>query len=89
MERIGVRELRQHASVWVAKAEAGQTIEITSRGRLVARLTPVADADVSREALIESGRLLPASAPRRMFDPARLIDAAPLSAILDEQRADR
>ncbi|ABM12539.1 type II toxin-antitoxin system Phd/YefM family antitoxin [Mycolicibacterium vanbaalenii] len=89
VERIGVRELRQHASTWVAKAQAGETIEITSRGRLVARLTPVADALVTREALIDSGQLVPAASPRRMFDRARLVDAAPLSAILDEQRADR
>src|ERR1019366_3808089 len=34
--RIGIRELRQHASVYVDLAEKGQTVDITNRGRLVA-----------------------------------------------------
>ena len=42
MERIGIRELRQHASRWVGRAAAGESFEITDRGRLVARLVPAA-----------------------------------------------
>lgn len=41
MERIGVRELRQHASRYLARVRAGETIEVTDRGRPVARLVPV------------------------------------------------
>ena len=33
---IGIRELRQHASVYVDLVEKGQTVDITNRGRLVA-----------------------------------------------------
>jgi len=40
MERIGIRELRQHASRWVRRAAAGETFEVTDRGRPVARLVP-------------------------------------------------
>jgi prevent-host-death family protein len=40
MERIGIRELRQHASRWVRRAAAGESFEITDRGRPVARLGP-------------------------------------------------
>ena len=36
-QRIGIRELRQHASIYVDLAEKGQTVDITHRGRLVAR----------------------------------------------------
>ena len=39
--RIGIRELRQHASVYVDLAEKGYTVDITNRGRLVAQLVPV------------------------------------------------
>lgn len=42
MERIGIRELRQHASRWVRRAAAGESFEITDRGRPVARLMPPA-----------------------------------------------
>ncbi len=43
--RIGIRELRQHASVYVDLAEKGQTVDITNRGRLVARLVPAGDVE--------------------------------------------
>ena len=89
MERIGIRELRQHASMWVAKAQSGATIEITSHGHLVARLVPVADSTATREAMIDTGQLLPAPAPREPFDRKQLVDAPALTPLLDEQRADR
>ena len=41
MERIGVRELRQHASRYLARVVGGETIEVTDRGRPVALLVPV------------------------------------------------
>ena len=41
MGRIGIRELRQHASRWVRRAAAGESFEVTDRGRPVARLGPI------------------------------------------------
>ena len=42
MQSIGVRELRQHASRYLKDVEEhGETIEVTDRGRPVARLVPV------------------------------------------------
>ncbi|MGH8980603.1 MAG: type II toxin-antitoxin system Phd/YefM family antitoxin [Acidimicrobiales bacterium] len=41
MEQIGVRELRQHASRYLALVREGQTVEVTDRGSLVALLVPV------------------------------------------------
>jgi prevent-host-death family protein len=41
MKRIGVRELRQNASKYLEDVESGESIEITDRGRPVARLVPV------------------------------------------------
>lgn len=41
MERIGVRELRQHASRYLARVAAGESLEVTDRGRPVAQLVPV------------------------------------------------
>jgi hypothetical protein len=35
--RIGIRELRQHASIYVDLAEKGYTVDITNRGRRAAR----------------------------------------------------
>jgi prevent-host-death family protein len=41
MATVGVRKLRQQASELLRRVEAGETIEITDRGRPVALLSPV------------------------------------------------
>jgi prevent-host-death family protein len=41
MKAAGVRELRQHASELLRRVEAGESIEITDRGRPVAVLVPL------------------------------------------------
>jgi prevent-host-death family protein len=91
--RIGIRELRQHASLYVDLAEKGQTVDITNRGRLVARLVPAGDADSPLERLFAAGVLRPAE------DPGNLLDIEPgppvpegqptASEILQEMREDR
>ncbi len=43
MNRVGVRELRQRASELLRRVEAGETIEVTDRGRPVALLAPLPD----------------------------------------------
>ena len=55
MERIGVRELRQNASAYLARVSLGESIEVTDRGRPVALLVPPAVDEWA--ALIETGRV--------------------------------
>jgi prevent-host-death family protein len=43
MTRVGVRELRQRASELLRRVEAGETFEVTDRGRPVAVLAPLPD----------------------------------------------
>jgi prevent-host-death family protein len=43
MKTIGIRDLRQRASVVLREVETGQTFEVTDRGRPVAVLGPVTD----------------------------------------------
>ena len=58
-ERVGVRALQQHASRVIRQVADGATVEVTDRGRLVARLVPVtADPLV---VLHESGHARPAT----------------------------
>src|SRR5438067_9164021 len=61
--RIGIRELRQHASVYVDLAEKGYTVDITNRGRLVAQLVPVTEPGSPLERLIAAGIVEPAEEP--------------------------
>ncbi|MGH3150231.1 MAG: type II toxin-antitoxin system Phd/YefM family antitoxin [Streptosporangiaceae bacterium] len=61
--RIGIRELRQHASIYVDLAEKGYTVDITNRGRLVAQLVPVTEPGSPLERLIAAGIMEPAEEP--------------------------
>jgi prevent-host-death family protein len=67
-QRIGIRELRQHASVYVDLAERGYTVDITNRGRLVAQLVPVREPDSPLERLIAAGILEAAEEPGGVGD---------------------
>src|SRR5438552_19034476 len=44
MATVGVRELRQRASELLRRVEAGETIEVTDRGRPVSVLAPLPEA---------------------------------------------
>ena len=66
--RIGIRELRQHASVYVDLAEKGYTVDITNRGRLVAQLVPVREPGSPLERLIAAGIIEPAEEPGGVGD---------------------
>jgi prevent-host-death family protein len=66
--RIGIRELRQHASVYVDLAEKGYTVDITNRGRLVAQLVPVREPGSPLERLIAAGIIEPAEEPGGLGD---------------------
>jgi prevent-host-death family protein len=43
MKTIGIRDLRQRASVLLREVESGVTFEVTDRGRPVAVLSPITD----------------------------------------------
>lgn len=55
MDRIGVRELRQNASKYLRRVEAGESFEVSDRGRPVAVLVPIRQS--RRDQLIAEGRL--------------------------------
>jgi prevent-host-death family protein len=58
MASVGVRELRQRASELLRRVEAGETIEVTDRGRPVAILAPLPNRSPI-ELLKATGDLLP------------------------------
>jgi prevent-host-death family protein len=87
MERIGVRELRQHASRYLARVKAGETVEVTERGRLVALLVPPTPAVGARERLLAAGRLRPAARPLHL--PRRVRTDGDSGGVLDALRDER
>ena len=88
MLRIGVRELRQNASRYLARVKAGETVEVTERGVLVARLVPPQAADSARDRLVAAGRLVPARRPRQLPRPMS-VEGPATGDVLDELREDR
>ncbi len=57
MEQIPIRTLNQDTAGVLARVENGETVEITSRGRPVARISPVTDDPLAD--LIASGNVIP------------------------------
>ena len=55
MDRVGVRQLQQNAAITVERVRLGESIEVTVRGRPVAKLVPVIGGLLDQ--LEASGRL--------------------------------
>lgn len=90
MLKIGVRELRQHASRYLDRVKAGETVEVTERGRLIALLQPVTGTGAARERLIAGGRLVPAAAPFQVPRPVKARPGTPSTGdVLDDLRTER
>lgn len=70
MRRIGVRELRQNASVYLGLVQEGEVIEVTMRGRTIARIVPAAESRWDR--LMTEGHIRPP------VEGARLEDVEPV-----------
>lgn len=88
MDRIGVRELRQNASRYLARVANGESLEVTDRGRPVALLVPIGSEPW--QALVASGRVLPPAQDGDVLDepPGDYgVDAsARLAAMREEER---
>lgn len=69
VERIGVRELRQNASVYIDLVRTkGVVVEITHRGHLAARMVPAKQPETEYEKLIAEGIVRPAERPGHLLD---------------------
>jgi prevent-host-death family protein len=88
MKRVGVRELRQNASAVLRRVEAGEVVEVTDRGRAVARIVPMHEAS-RLEQLLAEGRASSATGDVLDVKPIARIAGRPLlSQILAGMRSD-
>lgn len=87
-ESIGIRELRQHASRYVAMARAGQRVAVTDRGKLVAYLVPAHEPTTTFERLVAAGqvRMATGNLLDHLPPPAAPAGSRPLSEVLQEMR---
>lgn len=86
MERIGLRELRQRASRYIARVARGESLEVTQRGRLVARIVP-ARPD-TWEDMIARGDVIPAESSGALADIVPIDCGVNLSEVLLQMRED-
>lgn len=81
-----MRELRQHASRYLARVRRGESLRITDRGRPVALLVPVGES--RRDELVRRGLLRPGTGHVLDVEPVELPGGPALSEVLAEMRAD-
>jgi prevent-host-death family protein len=87
--QVGIRELRQNLSVYLRRVEAGETLEVSDRGRAVALLTPLPSSDSPLDRLVAEGRATaPAGDLLELGLPAGKVSRK-LSEALEGVRSDR
>jgi prevent-host-death family protein len=89
MDEIGIRELRQHASRYVAAASAGESITVTDRGTPVARLVPLSPLEAHLADVIRRHEMIPPTRPRRRHSAGTRLTGPPLSPLLAQGREER
>lgn len=88
--RVGVRELRQNLSVYLRRVSAGETLEVTERGRAVAILAPLPELSSPLGRLIATGRVrAPVGDLLDLGAPAGGAVSRVLSEALEEEREER
>ncbi len=87
MDRVGVRELRREASAILRRVSAGETVEVTDRGRPVALMVRTMPNGLAR--LESEGMLRRADGDLLGITPVRPEPGtAPPSQLVSEGRAD-
>ena len=88
MTKVGIRELRQNASAVLRRVAAGEVVEVTDRGRAVARIVPMHE-ESRLEQLLAEGRMSGATGHLLDVKPIAPIGGKPLlSKTLADMRAD-
>jgi len=83
-DKVGIRALQQNASAVVARAAAGETVDVTDRGRAVALILPLARGLL--EALVQAGLARPARRRVADMDPPIKLAGRALAELLEEAR---
>lgn len=86
---IGVRELRRDLSEYLRRVERGESFAVTSRGREVALLAPASGRADAISRLVADRDAVAPRVDLLEIEPLQLGGGPPLSALLDDVRADR
>jgi len=86
MERVGVRELRQHLSVYLRRVAKGEALTVTERGQPVAVLAPLPTDGHPLADLVAAGKATAARQPLSTLEPPSRADVKALSDVLQAMR---
>ena len=87
---VGVRELRQNLSVYLARVKKGEALTVTEHGAAVAILRPLPNAPTVLARLVAEGRASsPSRSVRDLPRPLTVTLEKPLADILDDVRDER
>ena len=87
---VGVRELRQNLSVYLARVKRGESLTVTEHGAVVAELRPATIRGGWMARLVNEGlAVAPTKSLEQLPAPRRLTARRSLSAVLAEDREDR
>jgi prevent-host-death family protein len=93
MQSVGIKALKDNLSAYIRAAEAGETVLVTDRGKVVAQLTPAPafpepTTDEERIAqLVREGHVTPGKAG--FVGPPPRIGCVPFDELMRELDADR
>ena len=73
-ERVGVRELRQNLSKYLKRVKDGEPLDVSERGRVVARLVPLG---AGMEGYAELAAQFGATVPRKRLEDVLASISAP------------
>jgi len=89
VDQVGVRELRQNLSVYLARIAQGETLEVTDRGQPVAILAPLPKPISVLARLKREGRLTHGRGDLLALKRPPMAVSRQGSEALEAQRADR
>ncbi len=92
MRTVGIRDLKQNASSVIRRVKAGESIEVTERGRPVARLVPIPASEDPVERLVAEGLAAPGEGsivdlpPPIVLPRGRRLPSTILAELRDQER---
>ena len=93
MQTVGIKALKNNLSEYIRAAEAGETVQVTDRGRVVAEIVPPrtvtghATPGLFLAELARQGHVT--LAKRKLTGPPPRIGSVPLEVLMKELDADR
>jgi prevent-host-death family protein len=87
--QVGVRQLRQNLSVYLRRVAAGESFEVTERGRRVAVLGPLPEESTPLARLVASGRAAPPDGDLLELGAPEGQPSRRLGEALEEEREER